>query len=54
MTMGDDDPRGGHLNPSGMIGRIFVEYHLKLLHTKYTSFRPCSFREKDFEMFFPV
>ena len=28
-----------------MIGRIYVEYHLILLHTKYTSFRPCGFRE---------
>ena len=37
----DDDPRG-------MIGRIYVEYHLTLLHTKYTSFRPCGFREEDF------
>ena len=49
MTMGDDDPRGvANLDPRGMIGRIYVEYHLTLLHTKmakYTSFRPCDFRE---------
>ena len=46
MTMGDDDPRGvANLDPRGMIGRIYVEYHLTLLHTKYTSFRPCGFRE---------
>ena len=49
MTMGDDDPRGmANLDPRGMIGRIYVEYNLRLLHTKYTSFRPCGFREKDF------
>ena len=49
MTMGDDDPQGvANLDPRGMIGRIYVEYHLKLLHTKYTSFRPCGFRGEDF------
>ena len=37
MTMEDDDPRGmANLDPRGMICRIYVEYHLKLLHTKYT------------------
>ena len=31
MTMGDDDPRGvANLDPRGMIGRIYVEYHLPL------------------------
>ena len=49
MTMEDDDPRGvANLDPRGMIGRIYVEYHLTLLQTKYTSFRPCGFREEDF------
>ena len=49
MTMGDDDPRGvANSDPRGMIGRIYVEYHLTLLHTKYTNFRPCGFREEDF------
>ena len=38
--------------PGGMIDRIYVEYHLTLLHTKYTSFRPCSFREEDFKCVF--
>ena len=53
MTMGDDDPRGvTNLDPRGIIGRIYVEYHLTLLHTKYTSIRPCGFREEDFQMFF--
>ena len=45
----DDDPRDvANLDPRGMIGRIYVEHHLTLLHTKYTSFRPCGFREEDF------
>ena len=49
MTMGDDDPRGvTNLDPRGIIGRIYVEYHLTLLHTKYISFRPGGFREEDF------
>ena len=49
MTMGDDDPRGvTNLDPRGIIGRIYVEYHLTLLHAKYTSFRPGGFREEDF------
>ena len=39
------------LDPRGMIGRIYVEYHLTLLHTKYTSFRPCGFREEIFKCF---
>ena len=34
--MGDDDPPGvANLDPRGMIGRIYVVYHLLLLHTKY-------------------
>ena len=50
--MGDDDPWGvANLDPRGMIGRIYVEYHLTLLHTKYTSFRPCGFKEEDFKCF---
>ena len=48
--MEDDDPRGvANLNPRGMIGRIYVEYYLILLHTKYTSLRSCGFREEDFK-----
>ena len=31
----DDDPRGvANLDSRGMTGRIYVEYHLTLLHTK--------------------
>ena len=34
--MDDDDPRGlANLDPRGIIGRIYVGYHLLLLHTKY-------------------
>ena len=45
----NDDPQGvANLDPKGMIGRIYVEYHLTFLHIKYTSFRPCGFREEDF------
>ena len=45
----NEDPRCVvNLDPRGMIGRIYVEYHLTLLHTKYTSFRPCGFREEGF------
>ena len=48
-SMGANDPWGeANLDPRGMIGRIYVEYHLTLLHTKYTSFRPYGFREEDF------
>ena len=55
MTMGDDDPRGvANLDPRGMIGRIYVEYHLTLLHTKYASFRPCGFRGEDVLNVFPI
>ena len=52
ITKGDDDPRGVvNLDPRGMIGRIYVGYHLTLLHTKYTSFRFCGFRDEDFFIF---
>ena len=48
-SIGANDPRGvANLDPRGTIGRIYVEYHLTLLHTKYTSFRPCGFRKEDF------
>ena len=42
-------PRGvANLDPRGMIGRIYVEYHITFLHTKYKSFKPCGFWEEDF------
>ena len=50
--MGNDNPRGvANLDTRDMIGRIYVEYHLTLLHTKYSSFRPCGFREEIFKCF---
>ena len=46
-SMGAYDHRDvANLDPKGMIGRIYVGHHLTLLHTKYTSFRLCGFREK--------
>ena len=53
MTMGDYDPRGvANLDPRGMIGRIYVEYHLTLLHTKYTSLGLVVFEQRFFV--FPI
>ena len=50
--MGAYDPRGvANLDPTGIIGRIYLGYHLTLLHTKYTGFRLCGFREEDFSCF---
>ena len=53
--MGANDPRGGAIfDPRGMIGRIYIEDHYTLLHTKKESFGPCGFREEDFIfIFFP-
>ena len=43
-SMGANDPRDGAIyDPRGMIGRIYIEDHYTLLHTKYESFRPCGF-----------
>ena len=48
-------PRGGgHMDPRGMVGRIYKEDHYTLLHTKYESSGPCGFGEEDFFMFFPL
>ena len=53
-SMGANDPRGGAIfDPRGMIGRIYIEDHYTLLHTKYESFWPCVFGE-DFFMFCPI
>ena len=52
-SMGANDPQGGAIfDPRGMIGRIYIEDHYTLLHTKYESFGPCGFGEEDFFMFF--
>ena len=50
--MGANDPRGGAIfDPRGMIGRIYIEDHYTLLHTKYESFGPCGFGEDFFLCF---
>ena len=52
MTLGDDDPRGvANLDPRGMICRIYVEYHLTLLHTKCTIFDLVVLEKKIFKCF---
>ena len=53
-SMRANDPRGRAIfDPRGMIGRIYIEDHLTLLHTKYESLGPCGIGEEDFFMFFP-
>ena len=53
-SMAANDPRGrATFDPRGMIGRIYLEDHYTLLHTKYESFGPCGFGEEDFFLFFP-
>ena len=55
MSMGAKGPRGvDNFEPRGMIGRIYVEVHLTLLHAKYQSSWPSSFREEDFFKIFPL
>ena len=50
--MGANKHRGvAKLDPQGMVGRIYVCDHLKLLHTKYLSSEPYSIREEDFWSF---
>ena len=44
---------GPFFDPRGMIGRIYIEDHYTLLHTKYESFGSCGFGEEEFFMFFP-
>ena len=52
QVYGSNDPRGmAGLDPKGLIGRIYVEDHYSLLHTKYISFGPYGFREEDFLSF---
>ena len=46
-------PRGGAISdPRGMLGRIYVNLHITMLHTKYRSFGCCGFREEDFSCIF--
>ena len=45
-TMGANEPQGmANLDPRGMVGRIYVDNHLSLLHTKYLSSGPYGFDE---------
>ena len=51
-SLGANDARGGAIfDPRGMIGRIYIEDHYTLLHTKYESFGPCGFGEDVFLCF---
>ena len=55
MSMGANKPWGvANLDPWGMAGRIYVGDHLSLLHTKYLSHGPYSFREDFLSFFFPL
>ena len=50
--MGANDPMGGaSLGTRGLIGRVYIEDHLTLLHTKYIICGPHGFREVDFLSF---
>ena len=40
------------MDPRGTVGRIYMEDHYTLLHTKYESSGPCGIREEDF-FYFP-
>ena len=54
-SMGANDPRSETIfDPRGMIGRIYIEDHYTLLHTKYESFGPRGFGEEDFFYVFPI
>ena len=51
-SKGAIDPQGGAISdPRGMLGRIYVNLHITMLHTKYRSFVCCGFRE-DFSCIF--
>ena len=44
-------PGGARIDPRGTVGRIYIEDHYTLLHTKYESSGPCGFGEEDFLCF---
>ena len=46
-------PGGVIFDPRAMVDRIYKEDHYTLLHRKYDSSGPCSFREEDFFIFSP-
>ena len=53
FSMGSNDTRGtANLYPRGMIGRIYVGYHLALLHTKFIQTIGLVVSEEIFFMFF--
>ena len=52
MSMGANDPWGmASLGPRGLIGWNYVGDYLTMLHTKYVSCGPHSFREEDLIFF---
>ena len=54
LCFSHDAPRGrASMDPRGTVGRIYIEDHYTLLHTKYESSGPCVFGEEDF-LFFPL
>ena len=54
-SIGANDQQGlASLDPRGLICRIYVVDHSTLLHTKYISCGPHSFREEDFFENFPI
>ena len=53
--MGVNDTQNmANLDPRGMVGRIYVEDHYTLQHTKYMSCGPHGFREEDLFKGFPI
>ena len=40
------------MDPRGTVGRIYKEDHYTILHTKFESFEPCGFGERDFFLCF--
>ena len=51
----DDDPRGvANLDPRGLIGRIYVEYHLSLLPLNIQALGNVVLEKKDFLNVFPL
>ena len=52
-SMGANELRGkANFDPRGMVGRIYVDGHFTLLHTKYLSYGLYAFREEHFWSFF--
>ena len=45
-VVANDSQGGANLDPRGLVGWIYVEYHWTLLHTKYYSSGPRGFGEE--------